>query len=105
MKIATIEKAAKERCTTDTMQEWKKDFGVGCFMDGAYWRISSVWHDGKEMPGYNRDFIYQAIRKSGEIYYGMKRLFGDDEWDFMKEYCVLERWAYVDDLLPDRKED
>ena len=35
----------------------------------------------------------------------MKMLFRDDEWDFIKKYSVIERWAYVDDLLPNRKEE
>ena len=104
MNEETIKKAAMERCTTDTMESWKKDFGTSCFMDGAKWRINSVWHDGREIPSYKRDFIYQSILKSGKVCLGMKMLFGDDEWDFMKKFCVIERWAYVDDLLPDGKE-
>lgn len=74
------------------------------FVSGAEWRIKSVWHDAKEKPDHKRDFIYQAVRRSGEIYYGMTELFGDDEWDFMNECCIIERWAYLDDLLPGKKE-
>lgn len=64
-------------------------------------KINSVWHDGKEMPDFKKDFIYQAVRASGEVYYGSSTLFEEDEWEFMKEFTTIERWAYVRDLLPE----
>ena len=107
MNKETIEEAIEARLDEPDNQ-WDGIFNSGYsrgFKAGAHWRINTVWHDGKEMPGYRRDFIYQSVRKSGEIYYGLQRLYGDDEWDFLRECGTLERWAYVDDLLPDRKED
>ena len=73
------------------------DFNEG-FFAGAKWRVNSAWHDASEAPELERDFIYEAVTRSGEVYHGMCRLFGDDEWEFLKECCVLERWAYVSDL-------
>ena len=62
------------------------------FEDGAHWRISSVWHDASEEPRIGEHII--AIDESGfiaeECYYG--RMYGT-------------RWAYIDDLLPERKEE
>ena len=71
---------------------------------GAEWRINSVWHDVKEMPEFKRDFIYQAVRKSGEIYYGTGILYNNDEWEFRLEFVTIERWAYIDDLLPNEQQ-
>ena len=104
----TIDKAAMEYSglTDNPKDPNARERGCLCiaFSDGAHWRINSVWHDGREMPGYKRDFIYQSILKSGKVCLGMKMIFRDDEWDFIKKFCVIERWAYVDDLLPERKE-
>lgn len=44
MEKEKIERAAIELCTTEGQEEWVKDYGVSCFMDGARWRINSVWH-------------------------------------------------------------
>lgn len=107
MNKETIEKAIDARLDEPDNQ-WDGIFNSGYsrgFKEGAEWCINSVWHDGREMPGYKRDFIYQAILKSGKVCFGMKMLFRDDEWDFIKKYSVIERWAYVDDLLPNRKEE
>lgn len=103
MTIEQIEQAALQRCASK--DEMLTDFGASCFIAGAQWRINSVWHDASEAPELKRDFIYQAVRHSGEGFHGMCRLFGDDEWEFRKECCVLERWAYVTDLLPELMEE
>lgn len=106
MKTETIEKEAKARCVTERMDEWKKNFGISCFMDGAEWRIKSVWHDTAETPQPGREFIYQSIRKGSlVVYYGIYTVNGEDDWNFVREFVVMERWAYIDDLLPNRKED
>lgn len=104
MNKETIEKAA-----LDYVKQYYpashpfKEHDVNVFVQGALWRINSVWHDGKEMPDYKKEFIYQAVRASGEVYYGFSTLFEADEWDFMKEFTTIERWAYVDDLVPGGK--
>lgn len=68
------------------------------FIAGAQWRISSVWHDidkEKPMPGKHVvnehwfDFVAEDWKDLDRI---MKK------WPF-------KRWAYVDDLMPDGKED
>ena len=104
MKKEDIEKAALGFAMNETGLDYIGE--VACengFLAGADWRINSVWHDGKEMPDYKKDFIYQAVRASGEVYYGFSTLFEADEWDFMKEFTTIERWAYVDDLVPNGK--
>lgn len=89
-----IEKAARELCTTDGMEQWTKDYGTACFTDGARWRIAEAWHDVNDKPDLGQDFICQAVRQSGHIY-------SDDDWYYINEVCQIERWAYVADLLPD----
>lgn len=97
MNKETIKKAAMERCTTDTMESWKKDFGTSCFMDGANWRINSVWHDAEtETPRENEPII--GITGKMLCYMG---LCGETA----KEICPeMTKWAYVSDLMPEGKE-
>ena len=93
MNIQTIEHAALELCTTEGQEEWLKDYGKNCFMDGARWRIDSVWHDMNEKP--NGIFAILAD-------------FGQEEYSLGINLDGIEsakRWAYVSDLLPERKEE
>ena len=88
-----IEKAASELCTTEGQEEWLKDYGKYCFMDGARWRINSVWHNMNEKP--NGMFVILAD-------------FGQEEYSLGINLEGMEsatRWAYVSDLLPERKEE
>lgn len=89
------------------------------FMDGAQWRINSVWHDEKVIPNRNLDkkifgcgedvILKPKYRQFFEI---CEVLWDEDE---QKIYLSGERetflmddveiWAYVSDLLPERKEE
>ena len=107
MEKEKIERAAIELCTTEGQEEWVKDYGVSCFKDGARWRINSVWHDASEKPERNRDFLYESARG----WFGinnttkMAREVYPEKWDrFVEGYDVI-RWVYIDDLLPERKEE
>lgn len=108
-----IEKAAEELCTTERMPQWEKDYGMFCFMDGARWRIDSVWHKpsayGNELTngldvivkthkGY-RFGIFNAVGYYNE-YIGFVSASGI-------EYPLSDvlEYAYLTDLLPERKED
>lgn len=99
MNRETIEKAALELCTTEGQEEWLKDYGKNCFMDGARWRINSVWHDASEKPNKNQLILFEHRQEYGK---GYSVTFGDN-YEIIKS--VLIRWAYIDDLLPDRKEE
>ena len=99
MNRETIEKAAVELCTTEGQEEWLKDYGKNCFMDGARWRINSVWHDAREKPNKNQLILFEHRQEYGK---GYSVTFGDN-YEIIKS--VLIRWAYIDDLLPDRKEE
>ena len=87
-----IEKAANDRYSDNT-------FAYKGFIAGARWRINSVWHDASEKPDKNRLVVFEwrktyGKRHSvdfGEIYESIKN--------------VIVRWAYIIDLLPERKEE
>ena len=89
------------------------------FVAGAQWRINSVWHDEKVIPNRNLDkkifgcgedvILKPKYRQFFEI---CEVLWDEDE---QKIYLSGERetflmddveiWAYVSDLLPERKEE
>lgn len=69
------------------------------FISGAQWRINSVWHDTNELPkhsGYLAALMDNGLMETlhytvGIGFYAMQ----------LKGYKL---WAYIDDLLPDKKE-
>ena len=73
MTNADIKKAAIELCTTEAQEEWVKDYGIHCFLDGARWRIDSVWHDMNIMPNF-RQLPILMEHKSGSIHFIDDRL-------------------------------
>ena len=68
------------------------------FMDGAQWRINSVWHDASKKPDKNQLVVFECRKTYGR---GYSVNFGEN-YDLLKN--VLLGWAYVIDLLPERKE-
>ena len=68
------------------------------FEEGANWRINSVWHDASEKPnGNNKCLVELRIPGRRNPTYKL--------WTWGWENSFVTRWAYIDDLLPDRKED
>lgn len=70
------------------------------FKQGAQWRINSVWHSTDELPKYSG--FLAALMDNGlmeTMYYSVG--IGFHEMN-LKGYVL---WAYIDDLLPERKED
>ena len=102
MEKEKTERAAIELCTTEGQEEWVKDYGVSCFMDGARWRINSVWHDVREQPEQDKCFIYEI----GDGRYEIDCIYKKEKlnWERYAAQLNIIRWAYVDDLLPERKE-
>lgn len=83
--------------------EWDGIFNSGYsrgFREGAQWRINSVWHDVSEKPE-NRRYI--LVDKEYRIQAVWKQDVEDD-WLNDVNYFGVTRWAYVSDLLPERKE-
>ena len=101
MKRKDIEKAAGDysgsilgfRENNSVMQKHK------AFVDGAEWRINSVWHDIKEMPENNRMILII-------MQHDIPTVLGPDNTFFKEEVKdrQIHRWAYVDDLKPNMEE-
>lgn len=100
-----IEQAALQRCASK--DEMLTDFGASCFIEGAQWRINSVWHVTFEMPERNRDFLYESARG----WFGINNIakmakeVHSEDWDRFVEGFDVIRWAYISDLRPERKEE
>lgn len=70
------------------------------FMDGAQWRINSVWHDAHEEP--QRSGMLIASNEDGNyILCGPN----NSNWKQTVKLFRIMNWAYIIDLLPERKED
>ena len=72
------------------------------FMAGAEWRINSVWHDNSIRPGEDCDVIVETKRGIEMDRYDIdyNELDNGTDWE-----ADVIRWAYVGDLLPERKEE
>lgn len=95
--------AANEVYDKEECIEW--EHLVFAFRDGAEWRINSVWHDVSEKPKFKGKVekeMFMLFCNSKK--YGLM-LISQDEWDDFVERGMFHKWAYVDDLLPERKEE
>lgn len=93
-----IKKAATEYANEACRPLWRTGNEQVCmvdFMEGAKWRINSVWHDVKEMPENNRMIL--IIMK-----HDIPTVLGPDNTFFREEIKDrhIQRWAYVEDLIP-----
>lgn len=91
------------------------------FVAGAEWRINSVWHDKSEIPqiyGEYKNDLYPQIPclvlghlstgyGYGVRYWNVTHQVWDDEEcdDFECKMDAIEKWTYLDDLLPTNEED
>lgn len=94
-----IERAAMLSCASK--DEVLTDFGSSCFIEGAQWRINSVWHDNSIRPGEDCDVLVETKRGIEMDRYDIdyNELDNGTDWEADVIRCV-----YVDDLLPERKE-
>ena len=106
----TIEKAVNDYVG----YEPEVDEGLGtrmrrdAFWDGAEWRINSVWHDGREVPEANKRVLVCFETDIDKIVYYRVRAFKPNvikNWNTGHRVDEILYWAYLDDLLPDRKEE
>lgn len=67
------------------------------FKQGAKWRINSVWHDKNEVPKAGKIVLFFTSDKCFERWNGTY-------WKDVVAYYDVKKWAYIEDLLPDRKE-
>lgn len=91
----------KKRSALVSENESSFEAGIFCrgFVEGAEWRINSVWHDIKEMPENNRMILII-------MQYDIPTVLGPDNSFFAEEVKdrQIQRWAYIDDLLSKKEE-
>lgn len=102
MKIEDIEKKSLEYAEIATPTYVNGDFGkctiADAFEHGANWRIDSVWHEASEEPERNRIYLAQLGDSAFDTFYD------SGNWERFSRGVNMQRWAYVEDLLPNKKE-
>lgn len=94
-----IKKAAAEYANEACRPLWRTGNEQVCmadFIEGAEWRINSVWHDINEIPEDGR--IIVLLWKYGTmIIYGPNMM-------YYREAIIMDggflKWAYKEDLIP-----
>lgn len=69
------------------------------FVVGAEWRINSVWHDGTISCQTRRKTLVLFKNGKAAVYNDLRDLTHERLWG------EVDKFAYLDDLFPDRKED
>ena len=92
MNRETIERAAMETARKACAHYDEAFEYANGFVTGADWRINSVWHGMNEKPS----GMFAILAEFGEEEYSLGITLDGME--------SAKRWAYVADLLPDRKE-
>lgn len=104
MNKETIDNAALELCTTEGQEEWLKDYGRNCFIEGANWRINSVWHNPCDIAEPGKDCLVEHMDGDGNVCIRIDWR-SEYEWVNACHYDKVLRWAYLDDLIPCGKEE
>lgn len=102
MKRENIEKAAtsyaNDVCKGSHHRCGMKQYCMVDFIEGAEWRINSVWHDANEQPDRGKDIIVMYSNKSCRVF------LPNGIWDNLIKVDKFIKWAYIDDLLPNMEE-
>lgn len=99
MKKEDIEKAAAEYANEACRPLWRTGNEQVCmvdFMEGAEWRINSMWHDINEIPEDGRIIVLFGK-------YGTMIIYGPNMM-YYREAIIMDggflKWAYKEDLIP-----
>lgn len=102
MKRKDIRTEAERRCEPNFSSEYYNGFFYG-FIDGAEWRINSVWHDVSEEPSEKKKVI--AFSCDGSMiecdFTYPHRVY---TWEDIVKISDITMWAYVEDLLPNTED-
>ena len=113
MNRETIEKAARDyvKPTAGIIPVAESIAKKEGFIADAVWRINSVWHDvQKELPAPDEtviaEYIIDGERDCCFTHRSESPRVSVDKhgFCFYVRGAEITRWAYVEDLLPDRKE-
>ena len=94
MRKEEIEKAANIKYSDNT-------FAYKGFIEGADWRINSVWHDRAEKADTSKELILMYSNGSVRVTLLNPNL----TFDGFLSVDMFIKWAYVSDILPERKEE
>lgn len=75
-------------------------FAYKGFIAGARWRINSVWHDRAEKADTSKELILMYSNGSVRVTLLNPNL----TFDGFLSVDMFIKWAYVSDILPERKE-
>lgn len=106
-----MDKEQIEKAASEAQEEMAKRFiqdenfqptFINAFKSGADWRINSVWHDASEEPIKGK-YMWLALCKGEKVlvYEGWHSAFS---WSVYAPMLGIIMWAYVEDLIPERKE-
>lgn len=87
--------------------EWDGIFNSGYskgFREGAQWRINAVWHDTCDIAEPGNDCLVEYMDGDGNVCIRIDRR-SEYEWINACHYDKILRWAYISDLIPERKEE
>ena len=104
-----IEKEAMEHAERIPQSDERREYSREDFIAGSQWRINSVWHDASEEPEQEDEPILVEYEDWGIE--GSDYTVCDDIWDYRIRLkrdganCTILRWAYIKDLIPERKEE
>ena len=106
-----IAKEAEERYLSSPLhQNYSAEDLAKAFRDGAEWADMypvNVWHDATEEPLLEdkkiillneQNIAYISVRFSGTFSY----MFEDFYWGRYVDLLKINKWAYIDDLLPNQ---
>lgn len=96
-----IEKAAEEYADSIAQFDERKTYSREDFTAGAQWRINSVWHDRAEKADTSKELILMYSNGSARVILLNPNL----TFDGFLSVDMFIKWAYLDDLLPERKEE
>lgn len=112
MNRETIEKAAKKHANAYCPDENPAGYSLGKktgyirgFKNGANWCIDSLWHDKDENPKFKGKVEKEGLLLLYSFGQCVLLYLDKDEWEHLLSYATFVKWAYIDNLLPDGKED
>lgn len=92
MKAATL--YADDVCKGPRYRWGHEQVAMVDFIEGAKWRINSVWHDANEMPDLGEAIIVELFGKVWD--YGT--------YDVSDSIHPKAKWAYMNDLIPSKED-
>ena len=98
-----IENAAKETLVNESLEIQATKVGAfeRGFVAGAQWRINVVWHDRVEKADTSKELILMYPNGSVRVTLLNPNL----TFDGFLSVDMFIKWAYVSDILPERKEE